>query len=401
MKKTLCLMLPLLAAPILLGTASCSDDNKEDEPLPSLTSGTVYSGNTLKLEYEDDLMAGKSAKLIQKEEGYILELFSSITPGELSTDLNALPTFSGPGVLPGSPIVSIPVSLKVDGDEYEFEGRSATDYCTFEYSGDIKNGIMDLEIDDVVLKDLSVANTAWKPAPLTPADGGLTYSSSPIYINWECNLPIEIEGIKADPGEILNIIATMPLIPVYNGTAKTSLAELLSESLQSIGFKKNGLVAVNYIKTTMDTDRYASLPQNMIQYVVLGNNMMRIYPNPIDVYSQWLVSNSTRTVTLDGLISLMKDVFPMLSEGIPVQYEKYNSGMRIYLNNQTLKPLLTSVLVPILTDPDIIDSINKTIEADTNLSKFSEAIKLVIASLPEMLENTTTIEMGLNLVPYN
>lgn len=400
MKKTHSFLFALLTAPLLVsGMASCSDDDK-NEPLPGLPNETVYTGKTLHLEYEDALMAGKSVRLSRKGNSYVMDLYSTINPGELMPSLSSLPTLSGPGVLPGSPVVSIPVRLKADKDEYDFEGRSETDYCTFEYSGDIKGDILDLEIDDVVLKNRRLADTAWKPAPLKPTADGLAYSSSPIYINWTSSLPIQIGDIKADPGDILNLIATMPLIPIYNGTAKTSVAELLSESLKSIGFRNDGLVAVNYVSTVGGADRLASLPQNMIQYVVLNDNTLKAYPNPMDVYSMLLTANSSRSVTLDGVLELMKNLLPMVAEGVPFQYDISHGALRVYLNTETLKPIVSGVLIPILTDPDILAQIQAAITADPVLAKYGDAIKMMLSSLPQLIEKTTKMEIGLNLLPF-
>lgn len=160
--------LPLYALLAFMPLASCSDDEPTVSPLPEKT----YTGNeSLELRYNQSPMSGKSVAFIQNEEKATLTMGSTVSPGDLSESLKGMPDIPGPGVLPGTPVLSLPVNLKPDGGVYSFSGNGETEYLTYTYEGNVNASKMAFSFNDVTLKNQRLANTVWFP---TPAEKTLT-----------------------------------------------------------------------------------------------------------------------------------------------------------------------------------------------------------------------------------
>lgn len=380
---------------------SCSSDNDNNNSLPELGQENVYSGKNLDLEYSDEPMSGKTVKLVKSGNNYSLVLYSSINPGELSAALSKLPSIPGPGVLPGSPELIIPVKLHQDGDEYDFEGTYSTEYATFSYSGDIKRNIMELDIDNVRLKNSGLTGTAWQPVPFKSSLPGIV-ESTPVYIDWQTSAPLLAKrNIDIDPGEFINILASLPLIPVYNNTARTSVAELITEVLKTVGFRADGNVIINYVNTSFGAAQLATFPQNMLQYVVTSPSEMLLYPNPTDIYAE-ILNNGSRasSSTLDALFLLAEDILPMFSKGFPVNYKESNSNLTVTIGNDVLLPVFKNLIASLIENPDVLQSLMATIEADPEMAKYAPILDGAIQQLPQLLLRTSKFEIGLKFQRY-
>lgn len=381
---------------------ACSKDDDKNSSLPELENEITFSGKKLDLEYSDEPMSGKSVKLVKQGNNCSLVLYSEINLAELSSALSELPVIAGPGIIPGSPELIIPVQLKPDGDEYDFEGNYSTEYASFHYSGDIKSGMMELDIDNVKMKNTTLGGTSWAPLPFQSSLLG-SVESTPVYINWQTdgNL-LPVANIDITPNEVLNLLASLPLIPVYNNTAKTSVGELVSEVLKTVGFRSDGNVIINYVNTSFGAAQLATFPQNMLQYVVLNNSEMLLYPNPVDVYSQILNNNSRAGAnsSLDSMFLLAKDVLPMIANGFPVNYQESNSNLTVTIGNEVMLPIFKNLAASILEDPVTMDTILATLEAHPEMEKYSPIIKGALQQLPELIEKTTKLEIGLRFRKY-
>lgn len=435
MKTYLPLSLCLLAGIILL--PACSDDEPSISPLPEKT----YTGNAaLKLEYNDAPMSGKSVTYTQSGNTANLVMNSSVSLEELSAALKGLPAIPGPGVLPGTPVLTLPVNLHADGGKYEFEGSGETDFVTYRYSGDVNADVLDFEFEDVRLKNQRLANTVWVPAPTEKETGGIGYKSLPLHIVWECSLPPILEGFDGTIQDALILMATLPIIPVYNNTAYMSLAQAIGSALKTVAFRPDGNAVVTYLQTNNGSAQFAQAPICMIQYLPLTDNILKLYINPTDLMGQILINSSrhpdlpanpfgkaakkeTRTdpgsaasgnntategttvtegstPSLQDMMQIISKLAPMLSEGIPMQYDLTQTSLQLYLNTETLLPLLQGVIVPLLEDPIIQASIIEKISANPSLSGYLPVIKALVAAFPRLLATTTRIELGINLTAY-
>ena len=82
-----------------------------------------------------------------------------------------------------------------------------------------------------------------------------------------------------------------------------------------------------------------------------------------------------------------------------MQYDLTQTSLQLYLNTETLLPLLQGVIVPLLEDPIIQASIIEKISANPSLSGYLPVIKALVAAFPQLL-STTRIELGINLTAY-
>lgn len=429
MKTYLPLSLCLFAGIMLL--PACSDDEPSISPLSEKT----YTGNAaLKLEYNDAPMSGKSVTYSQSGNTANLLMNSTVSLEELSAALKGLPAIPGPGVLPGTPVLTLPVNLHADGGKYEFEGSGETDFVTYRYSGDVNADVLDFEFEDVILKNQRLANTVWVPAPTEKETDGIGYKSLPLHIVWECSLPPILEGFDGTIQDALILMATLPIIPVYNNTAYMSLVQAIGSALKTVAFRPDGNAVVTYLQTNNGSAQFAQAPLCMIQYVPLSDTILKLYINPTDLMGQILINTSSHpdlpanpfgkssrkmirtdvgstatgdntvtegsTPSLQDMMQIISKLAPMLSEGIPMQYDLTQTSLQLYLNTETLLPLLQGVIVPLLEDPIIQASIIDKISANPSLSGYLPVIKALVAAFPQLLSSTTRIELGINLLPY-
>lgn len=429
MKTYLPLSLCLLAGIMLL--QACSNEEPSISPLPEKT----YTGNeALKLEYNDAPMSGKSVTYTQSGNTANLVMNSTVSLEELSAALKGLPVIPGPGVLPGTPVLTLPVNLHADGGKYEFEGYGETDFVTYRYSGDVNADVLDFEFEDVMLKNQSLANTVWVPAPAEKETDGIGYKSLPLHIVWECSLPPILEGFDGTIQDALMLMATLPIIPVYNNTAYMSLVQAIGSALKTVAFRPDGNAVVTYLQTNNGSAQFGQAPIYMIQYVPLSDTILKLYINPTDLMGQILINTSSHpdlpanpfgkssrkmaradagstatgdnaategsTPSLQDMMQIISKLAPMLSEGIPMQYDLTQTSLQLYLNTETLLPLLQGVIVPLLEDPIIQASIIEKISANPSLSGYVPVIKALVAAFPQLLSTTTRIELGINLIPY-
>jgi len=118
--------------------ASCSDD---DEKVVNPVPQTTFTGeNGLQLTYNGAPMLGKKVTFtpdatnaqkatLRLEGEFDLNGILGKAKSAAAREEVSMPT--APGVLPGSPVVTLPVDLTINGDQCSFAGTSETDYCTF------------------------------------------------------------------------------------------------------------------------------------------------------------------------------------------------------------------------------------------------------------------------------
>lgn len=144
--------------------ASCSDD---DEKVVNPVPQTTFTGeNGLQLTYNGAPMLGKKVTFtpdatnaqkatLRLEGEFDLNGILGKAKSAAAREEVSMPT--APGVLPGSPVVTLPVDLTINGDQCSFAGTSETDYCTFSYKGEVSAGAMELALSEVKLKNAKLA----------------------------------------------------------------------------------------------------------------------------------------------------------------------------------------------------------------------------------------------------
>ena len=140
MKKNLFYYLFAVICSVTLLTSCSDDDEKMVNPVPQ----TTFTGeNGLQLTYNGAPMPGKKVTFtpdatnaqkatLRLEGEFDLNGILGKAKSAAAREDVSMPT--APGVLPGSPVVTLPVDLTINGDKCSFAGASETDYCTFSYT---------------------------------------------------------------------------------------------------------------------------------------------------------------------------------------------------------------------------------------------------------------------------
>ena len=424
MKKHL---LPLLALSLLAATAACS---KDDSPQP-LESKTYTGTSALTMTYDSAPMSGMSVTLSPGDAESTMTIFSKVDLASLGDDFKGLPEIQAPGPLPGSPTLALTTPLEAKGKGYRFSGSGETDYASYSYSGTVDRETMQLNFTDVLLKEQRLAGLVYKPSPIERNSDGLGWKSSPFHFVWEANLPAELDSLQpaADAaGDMLQLLAQLPVIPVYNGTAYMSLAQAVASGLQTLAFRADGCLVASYLQTNNGTAMFTHAPICMLQYLPVSESMIRLYVNPTDVLSVVLINNTHRDPNIPanpfgaprldqsatGSAGLDADVAkaylkqfalktllklaPMLPAGIPVDYTPTSDGMNLYLGQQAVLPVVQAILAEIAADAQLQAIIAQLVQADPTLAQYLPQLKQLFSNLPAILAATTRLELGLSLV---
>lgn len=403
-------LLGLLLSPVLF-VACDKDDNNKDVDLDQIQSKTYTGLNVLDLEYNDSGLAGKSVDVSPASGRNVnMSFYSKVNLGTLNAAFKDLPELDGPGVLPGTPKLDITVPVTRDGNDWDFDYTGETDFVTYRLEGDFDNNKFEGEFEDVRLKNQTFAGGAWKPvaAPTNPLD-----DSQPFHIVWETKLPIQLPGTQYGIQDVLRILVNTPFIPVYNGTAEMSLTQVIANGLRTVGMAADGCMPVTYLQTANGASQFITAPRCTFMYVPLSDNAMRLYANPTDILSLVLLNNTNRDpnipdnpfgkasraeegTLLQLLEGIVKNLSPMLAEGLPMACVRQGDGMQLYLSSEVLVSLLKQVIVPVLSNPAMRGIVADLVQHNTSLAQYATAIMALYDALPTLLDQTTKIELGLN-----
>lgn len=384
-----------------------------EESLPDMMSGRIYSGSKLKVTYCGELMPAKEVEFIpaadgNKEDRIILK---GITDLSQLSSIGLSGTAEGPGVIPGSPVEEIPVRLVKNKDRYEFSGSGSTNYISsFTYKGKFEGDSCVLAIDNVELSNMSMTGKVWTPVPLKR--NGVEYTSMPFRLVWELDPAV---GIDVDLSGILKLLATIPVIPTYHDTAYSSVAQLYDSAMQTVVFLGNGNIIVRYFSSVGGATQLMTSVGNTLQYVLPADNMMLLYPNPTSLFGLWLVAQSDpgdnpdisftsskageseiAQLLLPVLKELIPDILGMCTQGIPVEIERTDTELSVYLNTQTILTLLGDVVNAIENNPEILEKISEWLTGTPELADVAADLKNLLPQLQQILLNTTKVEIGLN-----
>lgn len=409
-----------LSAPLL---GSCTKDDESPAPL----SDKTYTGYTeLTMSYNGAPMAGKSVTVSPGADGAPASLvcFSEFDLSQLGSDFSGM-KLPAPGVLPGSPSLILTPTLSASGSAYAFSGKGETDFVTYAYSGRINPEKMSMDFTGVKLKDRSLAGSIWVPAPIEKDASGNGFSSFPIFFKWEMDLPLPLPGLENDQENLVKTLFTLPIIPVYNGTAYMSIAQMLVSGVKTLGFADSGNLVVTYLKRTDGAAQFAQAPLCMLQYAPVAKNLIKLWINPTDVLTVVLQNNTATSpnipenpfgkrtransveippLALKFIKAFLPKIAPLLASGIPVDCVRDGDTMQLYLGNEFLLPLFQEISQTILSDPEVQAAIKQAITdavtADPSLAQYVPKIEELLEKLPQYIAATTKLEIGLSLNAY-
>ncbi len=394
----------------LLVFSGCHKDNDAPAPFDEET----YEGRTeLSLTYNGSPISGKSVKVTPLSQSQArVSFFSEIDLGDLNKDLDDIPDFAGPGVLPGSPVVTIDVPVTVDGIYHAFSYSGETDFVTYSVTAKFTDEIMECAFTDVRLKDQSFAGGSWKPMA---SDGNPLSDTQPFHIVWQTQQPVAIPGLGNGIQDALRILVNTPFIPVYNNTATMSLTQVIANGLRSVGMTADGNMPVTYLQTANGASVFTQVPFGTFQYVPLSQYAIKLYSNPTDLLTLVLLNNTNRDPNIPDhpfgkrqrsdsgmlyaqFIQIFKTLLPTVSEGMPLACVRTGDTMMLYADTQVLLPLLKNAVVPLLANPAMRGIVEDFITNNDKLAPYAVALMAAYDALPLILDHTTKIELGLNFV---
>ncbi|CUO73552.1 DUF4925 domain-containing protein [Phocaeicola vulgatus] len=397
MKKNLFYYLFAVICSVTLFT-SCSDD--DDEKMVNPVPQTTFTGeNGLQLTYNGAPMPGKKVTFtpdatnaqkatLRLEEEFDLNGILGKAKSAAAREDVSMPT--APGVLPGSPVVTLPVDLTINGDQCSFAGTSETDYCTFSYKGEVSAGAMELDLSEVKLKNAKLAGMTWK---LEPYDETNPNETDPIYLVWEAEkkvlgfMPIE---------SVLKIALRMDLIAA-GADNKISATDMLGTVLQDVTFMEDGNIVATYKDAANGGTEWTKSPVNLAQYVVENDNQMKVFLNPAAIIAA--VNNAGRAVDVQAVIQqAIQMLYPMLVNGVPVAFGQTDDALSVYLNTELLLPLLKTLVVPLLSDEEVVAMLVELMKKDPDFGEMAGLAEPTLKAFPEIIESTTKVEIGLNFV---
>ena len=396
MKKNLFYYLFAVICSVTLFTSCSDDDEKMVNPVPQTTftgeNGLHYTYNGApmpgkKVTFTPDATNAQKATLRLEGEFDLNGILGKAKSAAAREDVS-MPT--APGVLPGSPVVTLPVDLTINGDKCSFAGASETDYCTFSYKGEVSAGAMELALSEVKLKNAKLAGMTWKLKPYDKEDPNET---DPIYLVWEAEkkvfdfLPIE---------SVLKLALRMELIAA-GADHKVSATEMLGTVLQDVTFMEDGNIVATYKDAANGGTEWTKSPVNLAQYVVENDNQIKVFLNPAAIIAA--VNNAGRAVDVQTVIQqTIQMLYPMLVNGVPVAFEQTEDALSVYLNTELLLPLLKTLVVPLLSDEEVVAMLVELMKKDPDFSEMADLAEPMLKAFPEIIESTTKVEIGLNFV---
>lgn len=405
-----------------LAMTSCSkDDSPKQEGIPA--EKTYTDSNGLKLTYEGAPMPGKSMTFIRDEKapshaqlvmGSVVNFpVVALSNGETVTP-NPIP---GPGVIPGSPKETLSLSLSQSGDADTFSGTADSRFCTYAYKGFVSADGLTLDISDVKLKDTRICG-AWGLPAYTVNESTHLVTDTPIHLVWDSSAQIDFNGKPLTIDGLLQMIMAMPLF--QNHTMR--LPDLLTLMVKQVRFGQDGNITATYVDMSGKTPALKNTAPNLLQYVLADDSNLLLYPNYnvglkaaadlINKINEEMMASLTRSGATGGttggtpspldalkiLEGILAQLTPMLADGLPLTYNLQGNRLDVYLDSRTLLPIMKNVLLPLLEDKQLMNSLLDVLGADPDLADLVKILPSVIEAADEIIAGTTRLEVGLRLV---
>lgn len=391
MKKKNLLFLFMMLCTLSFFTA-CDDDDNEPE-VPVLMKGkTVFSGENLTLTYGGAAMPGKEITF-STEDGNTgaLKMEGTLDLSGLISS-KAQPTKQlAPGVIPGEIVTLIEnIVLTRDGDAYTFEGTDANDAREITYSGRADSA--SLKLDLTVKFPTNDLMGTWKLAELKESeDWGGGFVQEPVFYEWAAADSFSIELF---PGYALKLAAEQLLTM---GLQLSGVEAQFLDVLQDVTFREDGNIVATYSDVANIKDpQWTVSPLNIAQYTVNGNDI-RLFLNIDMVLANIKTKASIADLPQGVLEGMINYVVPMLSAGVPLKYKMDGEKLVVYADTEFLKNLL-AIFMPLLQDENIINMIMESVKNDPDFGSMAPMVQGLLEQLPAVVESTTKIELGINLV---
>ena len=438
----------LMAAVCMLGLfTACSDDDPQPVPEPEPTPTPVVPGEnlvekeypteTVEVKIGDETLSGKVAKFTPKEDGTaeltlegatvnITDLYPADTESEpKSRGEEESETIGTPGVIPGSPSVTLSLTLEGDASSCSFSGTHETEYCTFGYKGSVNAENVNLNISDLKLKNTSLVGTYNIVENVkTNAEGRAAYPvESVLRFAWESNQWLFCFSENYGTNRIEEWVYNVFMQDYFTGYGdKTTVADMIGLKYKSITLTEAG----DFILTLGSDNKTDNGNEIKMQYVMKDDNTILLFAEPGLLVNELMPGTGNDKSCFNTIFEpIVNAMLPMCSKGIPVSYgpallfaRKYTDSwpaghaifhptttpghVSFYLNTETLRPLL-SIYSATLRDEASRSRIVSAF-AGINNDAYQKSMygtwttPFVLRSLPDVIDNTKSVEIGLNFM---
>lgn len=387
MKKNLFYYLFAVICSVALFT-SCSDDD-DDKVVSPVGETTFTDANGLALTYSGVSMLGKKVTFTPNAADATKATLTLSGLMDLSSILrsNDTPAVNAPGVIPGETTTTLNVeNMIIDGDKVVFEGTEENNGRSIKYSGEATSENMNLALE-VTMPSNVLSGTSWDLAPTgTMFDGD---PMAPIHVKWDADEFPFNEGTW-DINSAISLIVSMTQIE------GKSIPQLLSGVLNKVTFLPDGNIQAEYKNSLTDTE-WKTSELNIATYTV-SNNKIYLFLNLSQIMAS---ANKNRDINSNEILgSLIPVVLPMLSNGVPLAYVKEEGKMSVYLDTETLLPVL-QVLAPMFENEEFVTGVADMLkeQAGDMGALVDLFLKPVLVAIPQIVSTTETVQIGLKLVP--
>lgn len=386
MKKNLFYYLFAVICSVALFT-SCSDD--DDKVVSPVGETTFTDANGLALTYSGVSMLGKKVTFTPNAADATKATLTLSGLMDLSSILrsNDTPAVNAPGVIPGETTTTLNVeNMIIDGDKVVFEGTEENNGRSIKYSGEATSKNMNLALE-VTMPSNVLSGTSWDLAPTgTMFEGD---PMAPIHVKWDAD-EFPFGGSTWDINSAISLIVSMTQIE------GKSIPQLLSGVLNKVTFLPDGNIQAEYKNSLTDTE-WKTSELNIATYTV-SNNKIYLFLNLSQIMSS---ANKNRDINSNEILgSLIPMVLPMLSNGIPMTYVEEEDKMSVYLDTETLLPIL-QVLAPMFENEEFVTGLVDMLKEQAgDMGALVDAfLKPVLVAIPQIVSTTKTVQIGLKLVP--
>lgn len=387
MKKNLFYYLFAVICSVALFT-SCSDDD-DDKVVSPVGETTFTDANGLALTYSGVSMLGKKVTFTPNAADATKATLTLSGLMDLSSILrsNDTPAVNAPGVIPGETTTTLNVeNMIIDGDKVVFEGTEENNGRSIKYSGEATSKNMNLALE-VTMPSNVLSGTSWDLAPTgTMFEGD---PMAPIHVKWDAD-EFPFGGGTWDINSAISLIVSMTQIE------GKSIPQLLSGVLNKVTFLPDGNIQAEYKNSLTDTE-WKTSELNIATYTV-SNNKIYLFLNLSQIMSS---ANKNRDINSNEILgSLIPMVLPMLSNGIPMTYVEEEDKMSVYLDTETLSPILR-VLAPMFENEEFVTGLVDVLKEQAgDMGALVDAfLKPVLVAIPQIVSTTKTVQIGLKLVP--
>lgn len=389
MKKNLLFVFTMLCA-LSFFTACSDDDNKKNEPEGAvLLKGTqTYSAEKLSLKYGESALLGKAITFatedgktgtIKMEGVFDPSIIKDLLPSKTEQMVSL-----APGVVPGEVTTMFNVNLTQEGNKYTFEGTDSNNGREMKYAGTVDSTSMTLAVNVTMPKNDLLGT--WNLAPIIPGESAAEANKSqPLTMSWISSTPIKIDWNWIDPQMPAGTMMEMPVDNVVKLLSSLYASPALAGALESITFQTDGNIVASY-KSKGQADWQTS-PINLAQYYVKDNKMF-VQLNIDNIIATAMTNKGTKASTKAGFVDIINGFASLLSKGVPMNYAIKSDAATISVDQTLLLPLLS-----LLADETIVTLLLPNIPEN-----YQTAASEVLKQLPEIIKNTTEMNVSLHLV---